>query len=109
MYRITAFSLNKKPCGSSEGTTSDPLIVGTLPAPKNHNEIFIIAITRWSFEFLKMYFYKIRKRGMHTKSRVMYVKKAAATTSRTRDQGNQNPKLILKTTRPSLSAFGYFS
>lgn len=28
----------------------------------------------------------------------MYVKRAAATTSRTRDQGNQNPKIILKTT-----------
>lgn len=58
VYRITAFSLNKKPCGSSEGTTSDSPIVGTLPAPKQHNDIFIIAITGWSFKFLKMYFRK---------------------------------------------------
>lgn len=38
------------------------------------------------------------KKGIHTKSKVIYVKRAAATTRRTKDQGNQNPKLILKTT-----------
>lgn len=30
--------------------------------------------------------------GVHTNSRAMYVKRAAATISRTRDQGNQNPR-----------------
>lgn len=57
VYRITDFSLNTKPYGSSEGTTSDPPIVGTLPASKQH-DIFIIVFTRWTFKFLKMYFIK---------------------------------------------------
>lgn len=29
----------------------------------------------------------------HTNNRAMYVNRAAATTSRTRDQGNQNPRV----------------
>lgn len=57
---------------------------------KQHRDPFIIATTRWRFDVLYKWVY--------TKSRVTYVKRAAATTSRTSDQGNQNPKIILKTT-----------
>lgn len=83
----------KKPCGSSEGTTSDSPIVGTLPAPKQHN-IFIIAITRWSFKYLKMYFIKnedLQRRSTYQKQ--AYVcEKSSTNNQQDKRPGRPEPK-----------------
>lgn len=55
---MAALSESKRPCDSNEGTTSDPLIVDTPPAPKRRNDKPITAAARCRFKCLKTLFNK---------------------------------------------------